>query len=222
MGVSLSIAKPARYLSGKTMLKSLPCVKSNSRSSPIRIMEQSRSFSPDLSSIVSESLDKGLPVIPFAQPAIFSLDKIPEDQDGGKRKTRPGNKAQRPNLILEEETDTASPSGPPSRLTDPSYIEMSPSCPSFSLKSDDYVRMDHIYPGPSQPPQSESLPSGVLSPAQRRSSHIFGRLFKKGNRHKADYVFVDFERDNYMDMGRIQDKNWKFLTYFPKHKKLSC
>lgn len=99
---------------------------------------------------------------------------------------------------------------------------MSPSCPSFSLKSDDYVRMDHIYPGPSQPPQSESLPSGVLSPAQRRSSHIFGRLFKKGNRHKADYVFVDFERDNYMDMGRIQDKNWKFLTYFPKHKKLSC
>ena len=114
------------------------------------------------------------------------------------------------------------PSGPPSRLTDPSYIEMSPSCPSFSLKSDDYVRMDHIYPGPSQPPQSESLPSGVLSPAQRRSSHIFGRLFKKGNRHKADYVFVDFERDNYMDMGRIQEKNWKFLTYFPKHKKLSC
>ena len=99
---------------------------------------------------------------------------------------------------------------------------MSPSCPSFSLKSDDYVRMDHIYPGPSQPPQSESLPSGVLSPAQRRSSHIFGRLFKKGNRHKADYVFVDFERDNYMDMGRIQDKNWKFLTYFPKHKKLGC
>lgn len=53
-------------------------------------------------------VDKGLPVIPFAQPAIFSLDKIPEDQDGGKRKTRPGNKAQRPNLILEEETDTAS------------------------------------------------------------------------------------------------------------------
>ena len=42
---------------GKTMLKSLPCVKSNSRSSPIRIMEQSaHSFSPDLSSIVSESL----------------------------------------------------------------------------------------------------------------------------------------------------------------------
>lgn len=100
-------------------------------------------------------------------------------------------------------------------------MEMSPSCPSFSLKSDDYVRMDHIYPErPSHPPLqlSESLPSGD----ERRSSHIFGRLFKKGNRHKADYVFVDFERDNYMDMGRIQDKNWKFLTYFPRHKKLSC
>ena len=99
-------------------------------------------------------------------------------------------------------------------------MEMSPSCPSFSLKSDDYVRMDHIYPErPGQPPHlSESLPSGE----ERRGSHIFGRLFKKGNRHKADYVFVDFERDNYMDMGRIQDKNWKFLTYFPRHKKLSC
>ena len=99
-------------------------------------------------------------------------------------------------------------------------MEMSPSCPSFSLKSDDYVRMDNIYPErPGQPMHlSESLPSGE----ERRSSHIFGRLFKKGNRHKADYVFVDFERDNYMDMGRIQDKNWKFLTYFPRHKKLSC
>ena len=96
---------------------------------------------------------------------------------------------------------------------------MSPSCPSFSLKSDDYVRMDHIYPERprSHPQQCESLPS-----ERRGSSHIFGRLFKKGNRHKADYVFVDFERDNYMDMGRTQDKNWKFLTYFPRHKKLSC
>ncbi len=116
-------------------------------------------------------------------------------------------------------------------------MDMSPvSCPAFSLKSDDYVRMDHIYserpgqrmdhmyserpghPGHSPRTLSESLPSGD----ERRSSHIFGRLFKKGNRHKADYVFVDFERDNYMDMGRVQDKNWKFLTYFPRHKKLSC
>ena len=97
---------------------------------------------------------------------------------------------------------------------------MSPSCPSFSLKSDDYVRMDHIYPERplSHPQQCESLPSECRS----SSSHIFGRLFKKGNRHKADYVFVDFERDNYMDMGRTQDKSWKFLTYFPRHKKLSC
>ena len=58
--IQLSIAKPGRYAAiypGKTMLKSLPCVKSNSRSSPIRIMEHSaHSFSPDLSSIVSESL----------------------------------------------------------------------------------------------------------------------------------------------------------------------
>ena len=47
-------------------------------------------------------------MIPFAQPSIFNLDKIPEDQEGGKRKPRPGSRAQRPNLILEEETEAAS------------------------------------------------------------------------------------------------------------------
>ena len=44
------------------------------------------------------------------------------------------------------------------------------------------------------------------------------RFFKKGNRHKADYVFLDFEKNNYVDMNRISDKKWKSLTNFQPNK----
>ena len=46
----------------------------------------------------------------------------------------------------------------------------------------------------------------------------FSRFFKKGNRHKADYVFLDFEKNNYVDMNRIPDKKWKSLTNFQPNK----
>ena len=50
-------------------------------------------------------LEKGLPVIPFAQPSIFSLDdKTPEDDC--KQKSRPGKRSMRTTLILEEETES--------------------------------------------------------------------------------------------------------------------
>jgi len=39
------------------------------------------------------------------------------------------------------------------------------------------------------------------------------RLHRKGNKHKADYVFVDFERNNYVDMQQVGGKKWKFLTF---------
>ena len=45
-------------------------------------------------------------------------------------------------------------------------------------------------------------------------STSLSRFFKKGNRHKADYVFLDFEKNNYVDMNRISDKKWKSLTNF--------
>ena len=45
-------------------------------------------------------------------------------------------------------------------------------------------------------------------------SNSLSRFFKKGNRHKADYVFLDFEKNNYVDMNRISDKKWKSLTNF--------
>ena len=46
-------------------------------------------------------------MIPFAQPSIFSLDdKILEDEEDGKQKSRPGKRSLRPTLILEEEADS--------------------------------------------------------------------------------------------------------------------
>jgi len=38
------------------------------------------------------------------------------------------------------------------------------------------------------------------------------RLHRKGNKHKEDYVFVDFEKNNYVDMQQLGGKKWKFLT----------
>ena len=49
-------------------------------------------------------------------------------------------------------------------------------------------------------------------------STSLSRFFKKGNRHKADYVFLDFEKNNYVDMNRISDKKWKSLTNFRPNK----
>ena len=123
---------------------------------------------------------------------------------------------------------TSQAADPQSRLCQ-SYMEMSPTCPTFNLKTEDYVRMDQVYPGAGggggqqcQHRRAESLPSHLLTSSQDKRNHLFGRLFKKANRHKADYVFVDFERDNYVEMNRIPDRNWKFLAYFPRNKKNSC
>jgi len=52
-----------------------------------------------------------------------------------------------------------------------------------------------------------SKSEGTMSVDRRVS-----RLHKKGNKHKDDYVFIDLERDNYMDMQQLGDKKWKFLT----------
>jgi len=53
-----------------------------------------------------------------------------------------------------------------------------------------------------------SKSDGTMSVDRRQGR----RLHKKGNKHKDDYVFIDFERNNYMDMQQLGDKKWKFLT----------
>jgi len=41
-----------------------------------------------------------------------------------------------------------------------------------------------------------------------------GRHFKKGNKHKDDYVFFDFEKNkDYIDMGKARTKKWHFLDF---------
>ena len=39
------------------------------------------------------------------------------------------------------------------------------------------------------------------------------RPFRKGNKHKDDYVFVDFEKQNYMNMASNGSNKWKFLNF---------
>jgi len=44
----------------------------------------------------------------------------------------------------------------------------------------------------------------------------FVKQFRKGNKHRDDYVYVDFEKQNYMDMAQSGDKfsnKWKFLNF---------
>ena len=56
------------------------------------------------------------------------------------------------------------------------------------------------------------------SASESEKSTSLSRFFKKGNRHKADYVYLDFEKNNYVDMNRISDKKWKSLTIFRPNK----
>ena len=55
----------------------------------------------------------------------------------------------------------------------------------------------------------------------RAESLSLPKFFKKANRHKADYVFVDLEKDNYVDMNRcISHNKWKSLTPFHKDRNI--
>ena len=56
--------------------------------------------------------------------------------------------------------------------------------------------------------------------AGERNRHILNgslmKPFKKGNKHKDDYVYVDFEKQNYMDMAQSGSNKWKFLNFTSK------
>ena len=40
------------------------------------------------------------------------------------------------------------------------------------------------------------------------------RQFKKGNKNKDDYAFLDFEKNkNYVDMDKAKTKKWQFLDF---------
>jgi len=169
---------------------------------------------PDVKNIVKESIDLGLPLIPFAQPSIFIFDEKDDKYPSVSQPSSTENLRLKRNSILEEDQ-------PLDNYPQPSY-KMCKSSSKLTLKSEDYMQMDQIYKG-NPMFESQSLPDSRYNCRSKESkSPRFGKLFKKANRYKEDYVFVDFERENYVDMDRISDKNWKFLTYFPRNKKNSC
>jgi len=161
--------------------------------------------SPDVKKIVSESIEKGLPLIPFGQPNIFALDENNDGKTANQTKKQQSRKNlfHRSNSIMEEEKNKES------------YMEMRSSLPTYQ-NDEDYMKMDQVFHG-KEFIQSKSLPSYNQDYKSKQNS--FGKIFKRANRHKADYAFVDFEKQNYCDMSPIPDKNWKFLSYFPRKRK---
>jgi len=95
-------------------------------------------------------------------------------------------------------------------------------------------------PGQSPPERvsssSNSNYSGSTFPRRKKKINIFNRTqedgernnqilhgsmmkpFRKGNKHKDDYVYVDFEKQNYMDMASTGSNKWKFLNFTSSHK----
>ena len=85
-------------------------------------------------------------------------------------------------------------------------------------------------PEPKSPEPPESY-SDKTFPRRKKKINIFNRTpesserncdilngsltrpFKKGNKHKDDYVYVDFEKQNYMDMAQNGSNKWKFLNF---------
>ena len=101
-----------------------------------------------------------------------------------------------------------------------SYLDMRPG----PTREEPYMKMDDFL-GASQAFSCDmnmrrNSPREDLwkSSSQGNGSTSLGRFFKKGNRHKADYVFLDLEKNNYVDMNRISDKKWKSLTIFQPNK----
>merc|ERR1712080_235216 len=65
-----------------------------------------------------------------------------------------------------------------------------------------------------------SLLTRTAEQGERNSQILHGSLmkqpFRKGNKHKDDYVYVDFEKQNYMDMAQTGSNKWKFLNFSGK------
>ena len=106
-----------------------------------------------------------------------------------------------------------------SSFSSSSYLEMRP-----RVREESYMKMDEFL-GASEDNGSDGLSSSLTSIWRETKkkeetcpgSLSLSKLFKKGNRHKNDYVYVDFEKDNYVDMSNhkcISNKKWKSLTQF--------
>lgn len=197
--------------------------------------------------MVRESLERGLPVIPFAQQN-FLPDKVEEKETEAnlKRVRRKSNDLKRDlsdfrfwnKQVYFEEDEEDSRNKDVSRqssslnmvdnfkrrlssssFSSSSYLEMRP-----RVREESYMKMDEFLVA-SENNGSDGLSSSLTSIWRETKkkeetcpgSLSLSKLFKKGNRHKNDYVYVDFEKDNYVDMSNhkcISNKKWKSLTQF--------
>jgi len=210
--------------------------------------------------IVRESLEMGLPVIPFAQRSLFLPDKEEEERDPESHLRRLRRKSSDLKKELsdfrflnkqvyfeEDEEENVTRNKDTTRLSSSlkvdnfrrkhSSVSSSSSSPYFDMSPgvnmqsnlQSYMQMDEFL-GASQMNGSKrnyfnNSPHSSIwgeNTESERSGGSLSRFFKKGNRHKADYVFVDFEKDNYVDMNRISNKKWKSLTHFQQNKNVDA
>jgi len=214
--------------------------------------------------MVSESMEKGLPIIPFAHTTFPLTNMVNEEVKPTRRNSLKSlklsfceNKMKNKHIYKEDEEE---PESEEKAKHDP-YVEMSPGhVNSMSTKNrfgeEPYMCMNDIVARDTQgkggysrkfseeqifsfeqgsPPQKEfpnvkNIVPEYVSSTRKGTYFSMGdgtmsmerglsRLHRKGNKHKGDYVFLDFERQNYVDMQQLGSKKWKFLTLYSSSRK---
>jgi len=154
--------------------------------------------------IVRESLKKGLPIIPFASPSYQIEDttgpepvrESPKNCD----KSRLQASADETGYCLMEKNHKTSVT------SQSSYVEMNPCDDPFN--EEPYVRMENVFPVRAGDPgffdfdpfSSETKKVKLRNFGEKQLKAEKGlaieREFKKGNRHRDDYAFLDFSRND--------------------------
>merc|ERR1712212_1252216 len=155
--------------------------------------------------IVRESLKKGLPIIPFASPTYQIQDTLPEPvRESPKNcdKSRLQASADETGYCLMEKNHKTSVT------SQSSYVEMNPCDDPFN--EEPYVRMENVFPVRAGDPgffdfdpfSSEAKKVKLRNFTEKQLSMkaqkglAIEREFKKGNRHRDDYAFLDFSRND--------------------------
>jgi len=186
-------------------------------------------ISPDTKEIVRESIEKGLPIIPFASQEIW----IQSQEDKVRLKKASKKESDGDDRIEEAEYCPMEPHqeikqrNPKRSVTSQSsYVEMNPAeedVTSSTWDNDPYMKMSKIYPSSSVGKTSffENDPynidtrknSSIFNFAEKRlnlkpqKNESLGRHYKKGNKHRDDYVFLDFETNkDCVDLNSTQHR----------------
>jgi len=156
--------------------------------------------------IVRESLKKGLPIIPFASPSYQIQDAVPELE----RRGSPKNCGIESRLQASASDQTSGyclmEQNQKTVTSQSSYVEMNPCDDPFN--EEPYVRMENVFPvrvgDPGffdfDPFSSETKKAKLRNFGEKQLKAEKGlaieREFKKGNRHRDDYAFLDFSRND--------------------------